>query len=173
MQEQLIAVERGTQLVGQTKLAADTVERRVVEGKTSGWSLARYMATSAQVISPWLSAAVGEASAMPMLAPIQKTNARLSRAYLLKEQLRQIYQLPARADERLLDRWLDWARRCRLPSFVTITTQRDGILAAAKHGLSSAQIEQLNTQIRLIARRAFGFHSPAVASNTDVGGGWM
>jgi transposase len=29
-----------------------------------------------------------------------------------------------------------------------------------KHGLSNARVEQLNTQIRLIARQAFGFHSP-------------
>ena len=54
--------------------------------------------------------------------------------------------------------------RSRLPSFVklarTITEQRDGILAAIQHGLSNARIEQINTQIRLIARRAFGFHSP-------------
>jgi transposase len=99
------------------------------------------------------------------LAEIQRTNARLYRAYLLKEQLRQIYQLPAAAAERLLDGWLKWARRCRLPSFVklarTIVVQRDGILAAVKHGLSNARVEQLNTQIRLIARQAFGFHSPA------------
>jgi transposase len=98
------------------------------------------------------------------LATIQKTNARLYRAYLLKEQLRQIYRLPAEAAERLLDGWLKWARRCRLPSFAklarTITEQRDGILAAIHHGLSNARIEQVNTQIRLIARRAFGFHSP-------------
>jgi len=98
------------------------------------------------------------------LATIQQTNARLYRAYLLKEQLRQIYQLPAAAAERLLHRWLVWARRCRLPSFVklarTITEQRDGILAAIEHGLSNARIEQINTQIRLITRRAFGFHSP-------------
>ena len=99
------------------------------------------------------------------LATIQQTNARLYRAYLLKEQLRQIYQLPAKAAERLLDGWLAWARRSRLPSFVklarTITEQRGGILAAIEHGLSNARIEQINTQIRLIARRAFGFHSPA------------
>jgi transposase len=98
------------------------------------------------------------------LATIQHTNARLYRAYLLKEQLRQIYRLPAAAAERLLDRWLVWARRCRLPSFVklarTITEQRGGIIAAIEHGLSNARIEQINTQIRLIARRAFGFHSP-------------
>jgi len=98
------------------------------------------------------------------LATIQQTNARLYRAYLLKEQLRQIYRLPAAAAERLLERWLSWARRCRLASFVklarTITAQRAGILAAITHGLSNARIEQINTQIRLIARRAFGFHSP-------------
>jgi transposase len=98
------------------------------------------------------------------LATIQQTNARLYRAYLLKEQLRQIYQLPAEAASRLLEGWLKWARRCRLPSFVklarTITDQQAGILAAIQHGLSNARIEQINTQIRLIARRAFGFHSP-------------
>ena len=98
------------------------------------------------------------------LATLQQTNARLYRAYLIKEQLRQIYQLPAAAAEKLLDRWLAWARRCRLASFVrlarTITDQRDGILAAISHGLSNARIEQINTQIRLITRRAFGFHSP-------------
>jgi transposase len=98
------------------------------------------------------------------LATIQQTNARLYRAYLLKEQLRQIYQLPDAAANRLLDGWLKWARRSRLPPFIklarTITEQRDGILAAIQHGLSNARIEQINTQIRLIARRAFGFHSP-------------
>ncbi len=97
------------------------------------------------------------------LATIQKTNAHLYRAYLLKEQLRQIYQVPANQAEKLLDGWLAWARRCRIPSFVklarTITAQRDGILAAVTHGLSNARIEQINTQIRLITRRAYGFHS--------------
>ncbi len=75
------------------------------------------------------------------LAEIQQTNARLYRAYLLKEQLRQIYRVPAKHAETLLDGWLAWARRSRLPSFVklarTITAQRDGILAAVKHGLSN------------------------------------
>jgi transposase len=98
------------------------------------------------------------------LAEIQKTNGPLYRAYLLKEQLRQIYRVPAEQAEKLLEQWLAWARRSRLPSFVklagTITTQRDGILSAVKNGLSNARIEQMNTQIRLLARQAFGFHSP-------------
>ena len=98
------------------------------------------------------------------LASIQATNRPLYRAYLLKEQLRQIYRLPAEQALELLDRWLAWARRCRLPAFVklarTLTEQRAGIQAAITHGLSNARVEQANTQIRLITRRAFGFHSP-------------
>jgi transposase len=98
------------------------------------------------------------------LSSIQKTNARLYRAYLLKEQLRQIYRLPVKEAIRLLDEWVAWARRCRLASFVklarTITAQRAGIIAAIEHGLSNARVEAINTQIRMITRRAFGFHSP-------------
>jgi transposase len=97
------------------------------------------------------------------LSDIQRTNRRLYRAYLLKEQLRQIYRLPTKQAIALLDAWLKWARRCRLEPFVklarTITDQRTGILAAIQHGLSNARVEQVNTQIRLITRRAFGFHS--------------
>ncbi len=98
------------------------------------------------------------------LASIQALNGPLYRAYLLKEQLRQIYRATSYTEaEALLDGWLSWARRCRLPAFVklarTITAQRDGILAAVRLGLSNARVEQINTQIRLITRRAFGFHS--------------
>lgn len=97
------------------------------------------------------------------LSEIQHTNRRLYRAYLLKEQLRQIYRLPAKTAIALLDRWISWARRCRLPSFVklakTISAQRPGIVAAIENGLSNARVEATNTTIRLIARRAFGFHS--------------
>jgi transposase len=98
------------------------------------------------------------------LADVQKTNRRLYRAYLLKEQLRQIYRLPADVATRLLEAWLTWARRSRLAPFVklarTITQQRAGIVAAIRHGLSNARVEAINTQIRLITRRAFGFHNP-------------
>jgi transposase len=98
------------------------------------------------------------------LASVQKTNKPLYRAYLLKEQLRQIYRLAPAAATTLLDEWIAWARRCRLAPFVklakTITKQRAGIIAAIEHGLSNARVEAINTQIRMITRRAFGFHSP-------------
>ncbi len=97
------------------------------------------------------------------LAEVQHTNRRLYRAYLLKEQLRQIYRLKPGPAIALLDAWIAWARRSRLPSFrklaKTITAQRAGIVAAIEHDLSNARVEAINTQIRLITRRAFGFHS--------------
>ena len=97
------------------------------------------------------------------LSDIEQTNRPLFRAYLLKEQLRQIYRLPAKAAIQLLDGWIKWARRCRLKPFIklarTITEQRPGIIAAIEHNLSNARVEAINTQIRLITRRAFGFHS--------------
>ncbi len=98
------------------------------------------------------------------LAQIQQTNKPLYRAYLISQQLREIYRVPFEVAVRLLDAWLAWARRCRLAPFVklakTITKQREGIEAAIRHGLSNARIEQVNTQLRLITRRAYGFHTP-------------
>ena len=98
------------------------------------------------------------------LAFIQKLNAPIYRAYLLKEQLRQIYHVPYEQAIALLDAWLKWARRSRLEPFVKlakrITEQRSKVEAAPRHGLSNARVEQVNTQIRLIIRRGFGYRSP-------------
>lgn len=98
------------------------------------------------------------------LAQIQQTNRKLYRAYLLKEQLREIFRLSAADAIALLDRWIAWARRCRLAPFVrlakTLTEHWTGIAATLLYELSNARIEAANTRIRLIARRAFGFHSP-------------
>jgi transposase len=97
------------------------------------------------------------------LARVQQLNQRLYRAYLLAQQLREIYRVAFDDAITLLEAWLRWARRCRLQPFVklarTITEQRAGIEAAIRHGLSNARVEQVNTQLRLIIRRAFGFHS--------------
>ena len=66
-----------------------------------------------------------------------------------------------------LDRWVSWARRCRIPSFVklqrSIVKHQAAILAAIEHGLSKGRIESMNTKIRLITRVAFG--SPSAATN--------
>ena len=98
------------------------------------------------------------------LARIQKLNHKLYRAYLLAQQLRQIYRVPAEQALILLEAWLKWARRCQLEPFVKlarrITEQRERVEAAITNKLSNAAVEQINTQIRLITRRGFGYHSP-------------
>jgi transposase len=98
------------------------------------------------------------------LAEVQTHNRRLYRAFLLREELRLLYHLN---DPRLapahLDAWLAWAARSRLRPFVrlarTLRAHRDGILAAIRLGLSNGRLEGLNSKIRLISHRSFGFHS--------------
>jgi transposase len=100
------------------------------------------------------------------LREIQQNNRRLYRAYLLKESLAKAldYLQPARAEAALTD-WLAWARRSRLKPFVkfakTVAKHSAGILAYVETRLTNGLTEGLNNIIRLITRRAFGFHSAA------------
>ena len=97
------------------------------------------------------------------LADIARTNKPLYRAYLLKEQLREVFRLPFRAAIALLEHWLKWARRSRLAAFVSLARSvRDhwpNIVTTLQYRLSNARIEAINTRIRLLTRIAFGFHS--------------
>ncbi len=97
------------------------------------------------------------------LATIEHINRRLYRAYLLKEELRLVFHTSPDKAVPLLEAWLVWARRCRIASFVklakTITTNKAGITATLTHRLSNARIEAINTTLRPIRRRAYGFHS--------------
>jgi transposase len=103
---------------------------------------------------------------LALLGEVQQANKALYRAFLLKEELRLLYQLD---DPRLapahLNSWLAWATRSRLVPFVklarTIRRHRAGILAAIRLGLSNGRLEGLNSRIRLISHRSFGFHSAA------------
>jgi transposase len=72
----------------------------------------------------------------------------------------------------LLDRWCSKASRSRLDPFVKVAKSirkfREGILAAIQLGVNNARAEGLNNHVRLITRRAYGFHSvdalPAIES---------
>ena len=72
--------------------------------------------------------------------------------------------LPAPRDEapERLDAWLAWASRSRLKPFVklarTIRKHKPGVLAA-RLDLSNGRLEALNSKVRLITHRAYGFHS--------------
>ncbi|MDJ0766729.1 MAG: ISL3 family transposase [Myxococcota bacterium] len=98
------------------------------------------------------------------LAAIQKHNAPLYRAYLLKESLAAVFDETSQDQAgKELDRWLAWASRSKLGPFVTtaqtIREHKDGILAYIKTRLTNGLVEGFNNKLRMIARRAFGFHS--------------
>jgi transposase len=98
------------------------------------------------------------------LAAIAITNKALYRAYLLKEQLRAVFAAKGEEGKQLLAGWLAWAKRSRLPGFVklarTIEKYRPLIWNTLDHAMSNARVEATNTHLRVLTRRAYGFHSP-------------
>jgi len=99
------------------------------------------------------------------LHEVSHANKRLYRAFLLKEELRLLYHLDDRSlAEQHLNAWLAWASRSKLRPFVklarTLRARRDGILAAIRLGLSNGRMEGLNSKVRLLSHRSFGFHGP-------------
>lgn len=103
------------------------------------------------------------------LSVIQETNQRLYRAYLLKESLRDALDSPRpeKAMGKLRD-WLAWASRSKLKPFVraagTIRKHLSGVAAYLLSRLTNGFTEGINNRIRMIARRAFGFHSAEALS---------
>jgi transposase len=98
------------------------------------------------------------------LADIADTNATLYRAYLLKEQLREVFRVKGTHGRQLLAGWLSWASHSRIPEFValarSIRRYRELIHNTLDHGLSNARSEATNTHLRALTKRAYGFHSP-------------
>ncbi len=103
------------------------------------------------------------------LARIKRNRGGIWRAYEMKEQFRAILAGDLTRDQAaaLLDRWCARAQRSRLEPFVkcarTMRERRDLILNAIEHGISNGRVEGLNTKVRLIVRRAYGFHSADAA----------
>lgn len=95
---------------------------------------------------------------------IAKTDPRLYRAWLLKEGLRWVFTVKGEAGKQALERWISWARRCRIPIFVElqrkIVKHLPTIHSTLEHELSNALIESTNTKIRVLTRVAFGFKDP-------------
>jgi transposase len=97
------------------------------------------------------------------LAEVVTTNKPMYRAFLLSGELRYLYRLPIHEARERLDAWLAWASRSRLKPFVklarTLRKHKQGVLAAIELGLSNGRLEALNSKVRLISHRAYGFHS--------------
>ena len=103
------------------------------------------------------------------LRKLKRRGGDVWRAYTLKEAFRAIFagDLDSKQVTELIDRWISRASRSRLPAFVkaakTIRKFRDGLLAAIRLNINNGRAEGLNNVVRLIFRRARGFHSPEAA----------
>jgi transposase len=141
---------------GRSKIPNTTSQRGRATGTSLGIARARY--------ALWKNPGDLTDNQRAQLDWIAKIDPRLHRAYLLKEGLRFVFAVKGDAGKHALDRWLTWARRSRMPSFVDlarkIVKHRVAINHALDSGLSNALIESTNTKIRLLTRIAFGFHGP-------------
>jgi transposase len=85
-------------------------------------------------------------------------------AWVLKEGLRRVFTTSGQAAIETFDHWVDRAVVSDLEPFQRLAERlarhRPQIVATLTHGLSNALIESMNTKIRLITRRGFGFRNP-------------
>lgn len=98
------------------------------------------------------------------LASIQATNRPLYRAYLLKEQFRELIKVKGDDGRLLLAAWLRWAGRSKIPAMANVARKIRRHLTELHNtldsGLSNARVEATNTHLRVLTRRAYGYASP-------------
>ena len=95
-----------------------------------------------------------------------RLNAPLAMAYYLKEDLRQIWQQPTKAQaRRFLEEWLACARASglrMLEKFAdTLQAHQQGILNYYDYPISTGPLEGTNTKIKLLNRQAYGYRDHA------------
>ncbi len=103
------------------------------------------------------------------LTALQLAGGKVPRAWAMKEMVRAIFApgLTVDAVAELIDQLLSRLSRSRMKPFVrlgrTIRKHREGILAARRLGITNARAEAMNNKVKLIVRRAYGFHSARAA----------
>lgn len=96
------------------------------------------------------------------LDELLQANQPLMTAYVLKEQLKELWYAPSEAEAR--QRWQDWLKLAmssglapvqqfarRLKSYI------DGIIASAVYRMNTSVLEGMNNKIKVIKRMAYGY----------------
>ena len=91
-------------------------------------------------------------------------NEPLYRAYLLKEDLRQIWDQGSKLEaEKFMTSWIEEAERLDLPPIKrlakTLSERREGILAWYDYRITTGPLEGLNNKIKVLKRRAYGYRN--------------
>ena len=89
-------------------------------------------------------------------------NEPLSKAYYLKEQLREIWTQGCKEDaEKVLADWVNQARESKIPQLqkmaMTVLAYRRGIQSWYDCHISTAKVEGINNKIKVMKRNAYGF----------------
>lgn len=95
------------------------------------------------------------------MAELMNLNEPLYKAYLLKEDLRTFWSLPAAKAKAFLEQWQEQARALGNRHFTkladTLESHRNGLLSYFKHRISTGPLEGLNNKIKVLKRMAYGF----------------
>lgn len=107
------------------------------------------------------------------LADLQRVNGPIFRAYVLKEQFREILdRRQVNVVRSLLLKWCAWAARSRLPAFVkvqrTIREHLEEIVAYVRWRVTNGPTEGLNTKARLVTRRSYGIGASGLLAMLEL-----
>lgn len=98
----------------------------------------------------------------PQLEEMLQLNLNLSKAYILKEQLRLFWNEPhRRAAKKFLKNWVKSAMDTGIQALQrfakTLVRHTEGLLAYFKHPITTGPLEGLNNAIKVLKRKAYGY----------------
>jgi len=96
------------------------------------------------------------------LEQLLKLNEPLNTAYILKEELRRLFDCSAVEEaEEYLNNWLEKARASLIQPVMKfadkLASHRTGIFNYFKHRITTGKVEGINNKIKVLKRQAYGF----------------
>jgi len=100
---------------------------------------------------------------IPKLDQALQLNEPLLLGWYLKEELRELWNQPSRQHmEAFLKDWCQKADQTTIGQLMkmakTLRTHASGILAYARHPITSGKLEGINNKIKTLTKRSYGFH---------------
>ncbi len=97
------------------------------------------------------------------LKELLKLNETLNTVMILKDKLKHIWQYRSRTwADKAIDQWCDLARSLKQPSLISFANMlerhRYGIVNHCDYPIHTGKIEGVNNKIKVIKRKAYGFH---------------
>lgn len=96
------------------------------------------------------------------LEELLQANQPLMTAYLLKDQLKELWYAPSEAEARR--RWREWLQLAMSSGLAPVhqfarrlTSYVDGIIASARYRMNTSVLEGMNNKIKVLKRMAYGY----------------